>query len=331
MMRSVTPVTVPDRVARRLAISADQTHFDVRGFHLGDAHMRAKLERHGASFVAGYNTALVADSLQALSRRLAEQPPAEVGFAYEGAAMALALRDLLTAGTPRGPGKRLQALLNGPGRPHVYMVHVGAGWALARLRLRPRRRLSTLDPFLRWLALDGYGFHEAFFAPRRSVTGQRVPRRLTGYQRRAFDQGVGRALWFVQCGEVERAVSSLQRFPSSRQTDLWSGLALAAAYTASATPEHLRRLRAAAAGPSQLASVAQGAAFAITARHQAGNLLDETRDAALVLCGRDPGQVASAVHDARRGLSADPAGRGYQLWRDRIGDRLSHRERYAAA
>src|ERR1700734_641624 len=129
---------IPACLAPRLmSISPDQTRFDVRGFHQGSRHAMSTLEGHGASFVAGYNTALATESASELASLLDAGPARDVGFAYEGAAMAWALCDLVRI----GDGQRLQALLNGPGRPHIYMVHVGAGWALARLRLRPRRRL----------------------------------------------------------------------------------------------------------------------------------------------------------------------------------------------
>ena len=299
-----------------LAISPKEATFGVRGFHGGTAQARHALERHGTSFVSGYNAALKARDLDTLACELDSLPKSEVGFAYEGAAMACALLDLLIPGR-RG---RLASLLRGPGDPHVYMVHVGAGWALARLRLRPRHRLRALDPFLRWLALDGYGFHEAFFHTRSTIRGHHVPRRLTGYECRAFDQGVGRALWFVGAGDVGQATSMLRGFSGYRQPDLWSGLALAASYTTSATEEDLRRLLV--AGRAHAPEISQGAAFAVAARHRAGNVLEETRTAAAVLCGQCVEDVVATVREARRGLLADPAGQSYERWRTAIGERL---------
>lgn len=307
-----------------LSISPRETSFEVRGFHLGASGPRAILERHGASFVHGYNAALGARGDEPLVDAIGRLPAAEHGFAYEGAAMALALLDLLVPGR-RG---RLAGLLSGPGRPHIYMVHVGAGWALARLRLRPRRRLPALDPFLRWLALDGYGFHEGFFHADRAVADRMVPGRLRGYERRVFDQGLGRALWFAQCAEVERVARSIARFPVGRRADLWSGLALAAAYTEAADADRLAELRLRATGYDP--HVAQGAAFAVAARHRAGNVVDATRRAAAVLCECTVAEVVELVTEARRGLPADLAGDGYERWRARLGERLSGRRRLVA-
>lgn len=299
-----------------LSISPREAAFDVRGFHDGRPQARKSLERHGVSFVSGYNAALDAGELEALVMRLERVPDAERGFAYEGAAMALALLDLLS---PRRRD-RLAALLKGPGQPHVYMIHVGAGWALARLRLRPRLHLPALDPFLRWLTVDGYGFQEAFFHTRRTVVRKDLPRRLHDYERRAFDQGVGRALWFVDGGDVDRAARTVQSFGSARGPDLWSGLALAVAYTTAARRDDLGRLRR--LGARQASAVAQGAAFAVAARHRAGNVLPETETAAQVLCGTSVDNVVEVVHTARMGLVADSGGRGYERWRMLVGRRL---------
>ena len=68
------------------------------------------------------------------------------------------------------------------------MIHVGVGWAWARLPVNLARGKARFDPVLRWLALDGYGFHEAFFKWPRYLAGANHPRRLTGYDARAFDQ-----------------------------------------------------------------------------------------------------------------------------------------------
>ena len=90
--------------------------------------------------------------------------------------MGLYLLDLLT---PWNRG-RLGGFLAGPGAEHAYMVHVGAGWALAQLRLRVDRALAHLDPLLGWLAVDGYGFHQGYFRWPESVDRQWVPRSLAG-------------------------------------------------------------------------------------------------------------------------------------------------------
>ncbi len=299
-----------------LAIPATAVSFDVRGFHESDAHARATLERHGGAFVSGFNAALPSSGVDDLELRLTGVDRADRGFAYEGAAMACAVLDLMT---PLG-GKRLERLLQGPGRPHVYMLHVGAGWALARLHLRPRSHLPALDRFLRWLVVDGYGFHHGFFDPGRFVDRQAVANRLSAYERRTFDHGLGRCLWFVDGADVERVAHTIDTFAAPRRADLWSGVGLAATYT-TAVDEHALRML------SQLSvchrrDLVQGSAFAVVARSEAGNLVDHTHLAAGVLCGESAERIVEIVQDARRGLRADDGGRNYERWRGRIRDAL---------
>ena len=203
-----------------------ETSFTRRGFRSGDPQIRQHLERIGRIFVHGYHAALAEDRPERLALGLNRLEPELHGFAFEGAGMGFCLLDLLTPWNC----DRLGRFLVGPAAPHAYMVHVGAGWALAQLRRRVDRAFTRLDPLLGWLAVDGYGFHHGYFRWPDSVERQRVPRRLSGYARRAFDQGLGRSLWFVEGAEGDRISATIARFPQARHADLWSGVGLACAY-----------------------------------------------------------------------------------------------------
>src|SRR3954447_2151806 len=213
-------------LGQTFGISIEEAAFARRGFRGGDAAQRRHLEEVGRTFLHGYHAALEENRPVQLASRLDEVEPGLRGFAFEGAGMGLYLLDLLT---PWNRG-RLRSFLAGPGSVHTYMVHVGAGWALAQLRLRVDRALSRLDPLLGWLAVDGYGFHHGYFRWPEPVERHRVPRRIDGYARRVFDQGLGRSLWFVEGAEVSRIAATIAAFLPSRQADLWSGVGLACAY-----------------------------------------------------------------------------------------------------
>src|SRR5205823_13024862 len=138
----------------------NEATFARRGFHTGNSDSRLRLERIGHTFIEGYHIALQDTDADALASQLNSTIDLEFrGFAFEGAAMSLALLDMLAPWTP----SRWSAFVYGPARDHVYMVHVGRGWALARLHRRVERPLARMDPLLGWLALDGYGFHEGYF------------------------------------------------------------------------------------------------------------------------------------------------------------------------
>ena len=189
-----------------------------RGFCCSPAAAE-RLERIGETFLRGYHTALENRSADAIAATLdGAFPPETRGFAFEGAAMGLVLLDRF-----RLERRSFDRFLQGPGSPHLYMLHVGAGWAFARLpwiRRNLAPALQSFDPVLRWLVVDGVGFHEGYFHWAATVRRQRVPFRLSGYTRRAFDQGLGRSLWFVEGIDVNRIARTVNSFATARQSDL---------------------------------------------------------------------------------------------------------------
>lgn len=301
---------------RCLRLSPGETSFERRGFRVGDSARKDRLERAGAAFVLGYNAVLDDSRFGQLTPRLEAVPADFRGFAYEGAAMGLALLDWLTPWNRQ----RIDAFLRGPGDPHAYMVHVGAGWVLARVPGRVENFLRRFDPLLRWLVMDGYGFHEAFFHGHRYLAGAPMPSRVQGYARRAFDQGFGRCLWFVEGAEPDRIAATIANLASGRHGDLWSGVGLAAVYAGQIAVDDLESLRRRAGlfGPA----LAQGASFAAKARQRAGNLTSYQDLACGVLCGMSAIEAARVSDQALENLPEDGLESGYEVWRRRIQDRF---------
>ena len=328
-LASPAPGTEKGKVMGRLAtalfdIFDEEVSFTKRGFRGCDEPARERLEAIGRVFVNGYRAALADDRPQPLAGRLDETEAAFRGFAYEGAAMGLTILDAVQPW--RKP--RLEAFLEGPGAPHTYIAHVGVGWGLARIPRGFERRLARLDPILRWLAVDGFGFHEGFFHWPRAVSEQQVPEKLKGYGRRAFDQGLGRSLWFVEGAGAERVVAAIAGFPGSRRGDLWSGVGLACAYAGGVPPAAVEGLCQACG--DFLPEVAQGATFAARARQAAGNPTPWTELACRVLCGLSAEKAARRAEDAGQDLPEDRAEEpAFEVWRGRIQDAF-RRERTEA-
>jgi hypothetical protein len=301
------------KLARKLfGISATEASFTRRGFTSGARVVQQRLEQIGQTFVIGYDAALEINQSEHLAQQLNMVDGELRGFAFEGAAMGLMLLDLLTP----WQRNRWSSFSAQHGAAHIYMMHVGAGWALARLRRGMKRGLAQLNPLLAWLAYDGYGFHEGYFHAAQSITQQRLPRRLDGYALRAFDQGLGRSLWFVNCADPARVAQTIAAFPVTRQRDLWSGVGLACAYAGGverAEVEMLRRLTG-----SFQAQLAQGAAFAAKARQRAGNPASHTELACQVLSQLTAAEAAAVVDEAERLLPHDGVEPAYEIWRQRI-------------
>jgi len=285
-------------------ISPDETRFSKRGFKAASSEIQEHLEKIGETFVYGYNTALE-EQTDSLTKKLDTQVNELRGFAYEGAAMALTILDFVSP----WHRQRLHKFMQAAGSHHIYMLHVGVGWAWARLHRNVNKAVTSLDdPLLAWLAVDGYGFHEGYFNWQKTVSKKLVPRHLSTYARSVFDQGLGRSLWFVKGADVQVIVDTINGFPVERRADLWAGIGLAAAYAGGVDTAALKYL----AEFGNIPQLAQGAAFAAKAREKAGNPTINTEQACQIFCNTDAVTAANVTDES---LTSSPS---YKLWQQRI-------------
>ena len=317
---------------RLFGISPKEATSARRGFRPASPAVQLRFDKVGQTFLDGYGFALETSVPDELALQLNRIEPQWRGFAFEGSAMALGLFDFMT------PWRRdrFSDFLREVGDPHTYMLHVGLGWAAARVpwvRANVETYLQGLDPLLRWLVLDGYGFHQGYFHWPEYVRQQRTVPQLSLYARRAFDQGLGRSLWFVESANVSQVKATIADFEDTRQPDLWSGIGLACTYAGGAASEDVETLRDAA--PRCLPQIAQGAAFAAKVRQRAGNPAEHTELACRILCGL-PAEEAAAVTDRCLQGLADGAGDSagivtdgtdndvpaYEQWRRRVQEQL---------
>jgi hypothetical protein len=315
---------------RILTPSMSETKLSTRGFHVKSDEARNILETVGEKFLTGYAYAAEARRPADVVPLLEQLPLRFRGFAYEGASMGFAVRD----GLPFGSNHNVSEWYQGRGGHHVYMANIGVGWAMARV---PRFRWSVLqssDRLLRWLVLDGYGFHQAFFQTKKYVherfqepafpwpVGSPHP-----YANRAIDQGIGRAMWFVGGTDPDVVADMIDKFPDTRHADLYSGAGLAATYAGGVDENELRTFWDRAGDHRPL--VAQGAAFAATTRVQTGLMVPHTELATKILCGIN---VDEATEICDRTRPAEPVQDGdtpeYELWRQRVADEFVGIGRY---
>ncbi|KDN18863.1 DUF1702 family protein [Amycolatopsis rifamycinica] len=308
---------------RVLAPSLASVGFAERGFPVTPTTATARLEAVPQAVVCGFEWAIEGASLWELERRLALVEPEQRGFAYEGATMGYTILDAM----PGGGRDRTKALLEGPGEPHIFLTYIGIGFAMARLprplwkNILPELTGVHHHPVMSWLAVDGYGFDRAYFDTRRWIDEQAEPAPYpwagrADYFPRAFDQGVGRALWFIHGGVPEAVAAAVDAFAEARRPDLWSGVGLAATFAGGADQAGLAALRRLSG--AHYAELALGVVFAIKARTYSTYVPEHSRLAAGVLADLTV-EAAEALAD-RTEVPFDDVGPvpPYELWRARI-------------
>jgi hypothetical protein len=309
---------MPVLIHRFLKIDGREVQFERRGFTCSNPEIQARLENIGEVFLQGYHAALQKDYQNILAENLNHIDQQQQGFAYEGAAMALALVDGMSF-----RGDAFPRFLAGVGKQHIFMLHVGAGWAYARLPWMRRcieAVIQKLHPVLRWLVLDGYGFHEGYFYGSQQQRLRDSLARLSLNARHVFYQGLGRSLWFSTGADGEKIRNGISHFQLLYHNDAWSGIGLACAYAGGIAQNEIAELRRYSG--AHVSALAQGAAFAAKARQLAGNPAEHTENACAILCQMHA-EEAAALCDATF-LQIDLLGScPYQHWRDLLQKLLS--------
>lgn len=303
-----------------LTPGANQALLRKRGFPERDLHAKACLEMAGGSFIEGFGVAAQSSTAVEATVTLARIDGIRRGFAFEGAAMAMAIRDALPLGHRHHVSDLLEAADD-----HTYMIHVGVGWSFARLP-RPLWQAAAAgltDPTLTWLALDGYGFHQAFFHTDKYVARQYIDpdpplptNHHPGYAPRAIDQGIGRALWFVAGADPNQALRLIAAFSPQRHEDLFAGIGLAATYAGGASPNELEEL-AEQAGEHRPA-LAQGSVFAAEARTRAHIAQPHTETAVRAITGLHLTEAAAIATQSRPSGHTVDGQVSFEVWRRRI-------------
>jgi hypothetical protein len=301
-------------LGRLLQLQPERLDSARREFFDTEPGVQSRLDAVVESFAAGYNYAIAPWA----GRNLADVPVELRGFAVEGAAMSSALADMITF----SGGRRLRELAHVYGDQYTHLIHVGMGWAFARLHRRPWRGVRFGEPVLRWLAWDGWGFHQAFFSAHDVLERQLIERAARGEVRPIRDQGAGRALWFYAGADPSRIATIIGDFPEPRRSDLWAGIGLAASYTGAQPADVMEKLARAADGYRD--HLGQGAAFAAKAHFLSGEVPKDAAAAIEILTGAEPAVAAAWTDSCLREAAVGGADSvtTYQRWRARTRDKF---------
>jgi len=176
-----------------------------------------------------------AEDLDAIFELLQREDPEYRSIAYEAAAMELAVQDL-------SDGISLDkwySLRDKAANEHAVHVHVGLGWALAKLHKAPTKFIENMQPLLKWRVVDGMGYYFGLFNKRRTQSKHEIPDLLTEDATSPFDQGVGRSIWYTSRAEIGKAELIIGDFSVERKADLWRGIGVACAYVGGCTEREL--------------------------------------------------------------------------------------------
>jgi hypothetical protein len=232
-------------------------------------------------------------------------------IAYEAMSMCIALHDLKT----EQQLNKWFDFLNKSGIAHATQIHVGLGWALAQTETDISVILPELDPMMRYRVVDGYGYYDGIFRRRKSILNQQKPEFTDPVACAAYDQGLGRSMWYLNNGVIAGAKAMLQKLPAERHTDLWRGMGIATVYVGGCNEETLREI--AQSAEKYIPQLAAGAAMALVSRHYAGFISDSNALVASTICHRPVEEILSANEALRSNLDLNGED-AYMKWVDEL-------------
>lgn len=228
-----------------------------------------------------FNIAMECDAAQIYAEL--EKFPVEVaGYAYEGAALAIGANASMGGSWERLTDFTLSASV------HQMNAASGCGGAFAHAGVSLSSIPADVDPFWRWTLVDGYAFHQAFFNAQQIIREQEQPEVGSAWERRAYNQGIGRAIWYAAGGKPDLIRELINQFAPWQRSDLWYGVGLQAGYCGGVERE-FQQMRAKSG--KQLDGLSSGVAMAVVTRSFCDYFPDHTTAASSIICGASTADV----------------------------------------
>lgn len=153
-------------------------------------------------------------------------PREYISVAFEGCSMAIALMSLKN----RDSLIDWHLFVSTKGHNYLSQIHIGLGWAIAELHLPVQQYLISLDPKWQLRVLDGYGYYCGMFRRREAIRKMVFPNEIPENLYAGYNQGIGRFLFYLAQGDMERLDRNIQLFPVERHADFWRGIGIAAIF-----------------------------------------------------------------------------------------------------
>lgn len=243
------------------------------------------LEVRSKTAIYGYNVAVEyghGEDLLTIAASISEE---FAGFFYEGIGMGLFMLDRLSLFNKN----RFLEFSQGPGKDYESIMYVGAGLITGFLHLPFQKFLDKANPFRGPAMIDGIGFHYAFFKTSKTLSKFFVPKKVkeNPFYLERFDNGLGRALWFLFAGDIVKISEAIAKFPAARRASLWYGIGFVVTYARGLEDPQKIRLLKSMAGNNDI-DLAQGALVGAHAKqnHTTHAKADTTLEQ--ILIGKDP-------------------------------------------
>lgn len=257
------------KIIRKAAFSLPlkEANFSVRKFEIGEEGQK-RLELVAKAVVAGYNTSLetgFSDDLMIHQEMVRKELQ---GFFSEGIGMGLYTLDLFSLSKK----DRFWSFVETKGIGHTYMAYIGAGIACGVFNSRPISKFTQrASPTSGLLIINGIGFYYAYFKPKKAVDDLFIPTdlKLDNFYVECYDNGMGRAFWFINGGNPEKISNMINKFSEDRHGAIWAGIGLAATYAGGVAKHKIEQLKELAG--KYASRLGEGSVLATHTRDIAGN------------------------------------------------------------
>jgi enediyne biosynthesis protein E3 len=249
-----------------------------------------------------------------LQEHLESVDPEFRAVAYEGVAMGLAVKDLF-----EGTLQRWRAFMRSSAQVFLPHVHVGLGWAIAKQKIPSLVFLDAMQPLLRSRVIDGFGYYDGTFKQLQAVANKTRPDCILSGDFSAYDQGIGRSLWYSHKGDVEKISATILTFTASRQPHLWRGVGIASIFVGKCASTTLEELMMAA--NHYKIQLGMGATIVAKARMETKTITHDVENACRKWCDRSTSEVISIASHVE--LASGNEIDGYNLWLRSLESELS--------
>jgi enediyne biosynthesis protein E3 len=218
--------------------------------------------------------------IESIIKYLETEPAVYRSIAYESASMQIALKDLSI-------NKQLENwkyFYNQSSIEHSFHMEIGLGWAFAKIEVSPAPYIKSFPPTMNLMVFDGIGYYYALYKGRKTVKSQSLPDEFEVTNNQGFDQGVGRRLWYICKGDVDKLIELIQPFDQNRHVDLFRGVGIACGYVGGSDKYKLEQLLQ-LAGKFQ-EQLCYGVSLAAISRKNSNSLNKDIELASNVICGK---------------------------------------------